>query len=216
MASLGDVGPRDDASYGGGVSTSPLSMDYYRSKITEFQSTLNGLDTGYQAALTALDAGAGWMDDATYAGLQSSVQEFQSKRWTMKATAEAINAGAAVFNSAGGRLPSLSIPGTLGLLPALPFAAIAAVGTAAALTVWGREWLRGLNERLKTAQLLEAQASPEAREALARSISESDAALAVAEQSGFAALAPILKWGAIAVGAWMVWKAVQSFQKGRE
>lgn len=216
MASLGDVGPRDDASYGGGVSTSPLSMDYYRSKITEFQSTLTGLDAGYRATLSALDSGAAWMDDETYAGLQSAAQEFQSKRWTMKATAEAINAGAAVFNSAGGRLPSLSIPGTLGLLPALPFAAIAAVGTAAALTVWGREWLKGVNARLKTAQLLEAQATPEARESLARSISESDSALAIAEESGFATLAPVLKWGAIAVGAWMVWKAVQSFQKGRE
>lgn len=209
---LGDTGPKDDASYNGSVSTSPVSLDYFRSKITEFQTTLQGLDAGYQALLSALDSGSGYLDDESYFGLQALAEEFQGKRWSMKATAEAINAGAAVINYAGGRMPSLSIPGTLGLLPALPFAAVAALGTAAALTVWGRTWLLGLNDRLKTAQLLDAQATPEAKAALAVSIAQSDAAVKLAEESGFAALAPVLKWGAIAVGAWMVW---QAFQKHR-
>ena len=217
VATLGDAGASNsDASYTGSVSTSPVSLDYFRSKITEFQSTLQGLDVGYQAALNALDAGAGALDDATYYGLQDAVNEFQSKRWTMRATAEAINAGAAVINAAGGRMPSLNIPGTLGLLPAIPFAAIAAIGTAATLTVWGNTWLRGLNDRLKAAQLLDAQGTPEARAALAVSIAQSDAAIATAEASGFSALAPLLKWVTVGVGAWMLWKAFQSFKKGKD
>lgn len=214
MATLGDTGPKDDASYSGAVSTSPVSLDYFRSKVTEFQSTLQGLDIGYRAVLSALDQGAGALDDESYSALQDLANEFQSKRWTMRTTAEAINAGAAVINAAGGRMPSLNIPGTLGLLPALPFAAIAAIGTAAALTVWGNTWLRGVNDRLKTAQLLDAQGTPEARAALAVSIAESDAAIATAEASGFSALAPLLKWAAIGVGAWMLWKAWNGRKKG--
>jgi hypothetical protein len=214
-ATLGDAGvSNSDATYTGDVSTSPVSLDYFRSKVTEFQSTLQGLDVGYRAALNALDQGAGALDDETYAGLQDLVTEFQSKRWTMKATAEAINAGAAVINAAGGRMPKLNIPGTLGLLPAIPFAAIAAIGTAAALTVWGNTWLKGLNDRLKTAQLLDAQSTPEARAALAVSIAQSDAAIATAEASGFSTLAPMLKWAAISVGAWMLWKAWNGRKKG--
>jgi len=101
-------------------------------------------------------------------------------------------------------------------LPAIPFAAIAAIGTAATLTVWGNTWLRGLNDRLKAAQLLDAQGTPEARAALAVSIAQSDAAIATAEASGFSALAPLLKWVTVGVGAWMLWKAFQSFKKGKD
>jgi hypothetical protein len=125
-----------------------------------------------------------------------------------------LNLGAAAINAAGGRLPQLSIPGTLGALPlALPFAAVAAVGTAATLMVWGREWLRGVNDRLKTAQLLEAQENPQAAAALARGIVESDAAVAIAEGSTLGAFAGVLKWAAIGVGAFMLYRALAPMLK---
>jgi hypothetical protein len=190
-------------------SSNVMSLDYYRSKVTEYQSTLNALDSGYQAALVALDVPG--LDPQTYSSLSASIDEFQSKRWSLKATAEAINMGAAAVNAAGGRMPELSIPGTLGFLPfALPIAAIVAVGTAATLIVWGQTWLRGVNERLKTAMLLEAQATPEDKAALAVAIQQSDQAVAMADASGLSALAPILKWGAIGIGAFMLWRAFGS------
>lgn len=206
---LGDAGaPNDDASYGGPVSTSALSMDYYRSKITEFQSVLNAVDEGYRAATSALQSGA--LDPASADDLRALLADYDSRRFTLRATAEAINAGAAVVNAAGGRMPSLSLPGTLGLLPAaLPFAAVAAVGAAAVLITWGREWIAGVNDRLKSAQLIAAQDTPEKAAALAASIAQSDAALRVAEGSGLAALSTWIKWGAIALGGYMVWRALQ-------
>ena len=211
---LGDLGPKDDASYTGDVSNSAWSMDYYRSKITDFQSVLQAVDQGYRAAQSALASGG--LDATTADELQVMCDDYLSRRFTLKATAEAINAGAAAFNAMGGRLPSLSIPAGLGLAPALPFAAIAAIGTAAVLISWGRDWIRGVNDRLKTAQLLAAQESPEKAASLAQSIAQSDAAIAIAENSGVAALAPVLKWGAFALGAWLLWKALHGAQKSAD
>lgn len=209
---LGDVGPKDDASYNGSISTSILSMDYYRAKALDFQQVMQGLDLGFKALLSALDNGAG-LDDETYAALQSSAQEYIDRRFLIKGTAEAINAGAAVVNFAGGRFPSLNIPGTLGGLPAVPFAMVAAIATAATLVVWGREWLIGVNQRLRAAQLIDAQTTPEASAALARSMADSDAALAVAQNSGVGALAPMIKWGAIGLGAFLLYRAFMSIKK---
>lgn len=194
--------------------TSAFSIDFARNKVREFQSTLNALDTGYQAAVSILQSPTA-PDDLRYA-MQSAVDDFQSKKWGLKACAEALNMGAAAVNAAGGRMPSLSIPGTLGFLPAaLPFAFVAALGTAATLIVWGREWLRGVNDRLKTEQLLDAQATPETRQELARTIAQTDAAIAQADASGFSALAPLIKWGAIAIGAYMVYRAVAPMIRSR-
>lgn len=205
-AQLGDAwGAADNAAPA--ADSSVFSMDYVRNNVRDFQSTLNALDQGYQAAVTIV-CSAGASEELRY-DMQTAINDFQSKKWTLKATAEALNLGAAAVNAAGGRMPQLSIPGTLGALPlALPFAAVAALGTAATLMVWGREWLRGVNDRLKTAQLLEAQATPESKQELARSIAQTDAAIATAESSGFAALAPIIKWVAIGVGGFMLYRAL--------
>jgi hypothetical protein len=194
------------------ASDSVFSLDFARNKVREFQSVLNALDLGYQSIVATLQSPA--TPDDLRADLQLQADEFQSKKWGLKACAEALNMGAAAVNAAGGRMPQLSIPGTLGIAPlALPFAFVAAIATSATLMVWGREWLRGVNDRMKTAQLLDAQATPEARQELARSIAQTDAAIAQAESSGFAALAPIIKWVAIGVGAFMLYRAVAPMLK---
>lgn len=207
LARLGEAGaPHDDASYTGEVSTSPVSMDYFRSKVLEFQGVLNALDSGYESAVIALQTPG--IDDATANDLAQMIADYKAKRGTLRATVEAINLGAAAVNAAGGRMPELSLPGTLGLLPALPFAAIAALGVAATLIAWGNTWLQGLNDRLKTAQLMEG-ASPEDQQALRQAIVTSDAAVRAADSaSSVGALAPLLKWGAIIVGGFLAWKAI--------
>ena len=198
--SLGDAWGREPAE----PATSPFAMDYYRQKAVEFQSTLNALDKGYSAANAALASGA--LDDESQAAIFEALDEYEGKRTMLKVTAEAINAGAAVINSLGGRFPQLSLPSTLGALPAVPIALIAAIGTAAGLIAWGSQWLTGLNERLKRAQLIEG-ATPSQRDALIRAMQTSDAASTEAQSGVLAAIAPAVKWIALGVLGFLAYRA---------
>lgn len=188
--------------------TSPFAMDYYRNKAREFQVTLDALDRAYWAASGALGTGA--LDDTTAAALEAALADYESKRTSLRVTAEAINAGAAAINALGGRFPSLSIPGTLGLPPLIvPAAMVAAVGTAAALIVWGSQWVQGVNDRLRRAQIIDA-ATPEQRASIVAAMAESDNAVSVASSSMLASLAPTVKWLAIGVGAFLLYRAYMS------
>lgn len=184
---------------------SPFSMDYYRRKAVEFQQVLDALDRSYWAASGALGTGA--LDDATATALEAALADYESRKGSLRLTAEAINAGAATINAMGGRFPRLSIPGTLGLPPLLaPAALVAAIGAAAALIAWGSQWIAGVNERLKRAQIIEGT-SPANRDAIVRAIAESDNAVNVAEGSFLASLAPTVKWIAIGIGAFLLYRA---------
>ena len=188
--------------------TSPFAMDYYRRKAAEFQTTLDALDRTYWAASGALGTGA--LDATTAAALESALSDYESRRTSLRVTAEAINAGAAAVNAMGGRFPSLSIPGTLGLPPLIvPAAMVAAVGTAAALIVWGSQWVQGVNDRLKRAQIIDA-ATPEQRASIVAALAESDNAVSVAGSSMLASLAPTVKWVAIGIGAFLLYRAYMS------
>lgn len=129
VVTLGDAGTsNDDTSYTGEVSDSPVSTDYVRNKIREFQSVLNALDQSYQAGLATWHA-----DGQQDAELDRLLRDYESQSPAMKATAEALNLGAELSNAVGVRMPQLSIPQTLGvgplglLLPAGVVAALAAV-----------------------------------------------------------------------------------------
>ena len=186
-------------------SSSPLALDYYRRKAVEFQQVLDALDRSYWAASGALGTGA--LDEATATALEAALADYESRKGSLRLTAEAINAGAAAINSMGGRFPRLSIPGTLGLPPLLaPAAMVAAIGTAAALIAWGSQWIAGVNERLRRAQIIEGT-SPANRDAIIRAIAESDNAVNVAEGSFLASLAPTVKWVAIGIGAFLLYRA---------
>lgn len=188
--------------------TSPFSMEYYRNKVREFQVTLDALDRAYWAASGALGTGA--LDDTTAAALEAALTDYESKRTSLRVTAKAINAGAAAINALGGRFPSLSIPGTLGIPPIIvPAAMVAAVGTAAALIVWGSQWVQGVNDRLRRAQIIDA-ASPEQRQRIVAAMAESDNAVNVASSSMLASLAPAVKWVAIGIGAFLLYRAYTS------
>lgn len=208
---LGDAGvDNSDVSYTGDVSESSLSLDYYRAKAVEFQRVLNALDAGYLAAVSVIDSDTG--DDSLIADMSDAVAEFDAKKTQLRLTAEAINAGAAVINSMGGRFPSLSVPGTLGFLPiAIPAATVVAIGTAAVLATWGTTWLIGLNDRLKTAQLLDAQKTPEQRAAVARAISDTQNAVDLASGSTWSQIGGVVKWAAIAALGYLAFKAFKDY-----
>ena len=185
--------------------TSPFAMDWYRNKAREFQQVLDALDRSYWAASGALGTGA--LDEATATALEAALADYESRKGSLRLTAEAINAGAFAINSMGGRFPVMSIPGTLGLPPLLaPAALVAAIGTAAGLIVWGSQWIAGVNDRLKRAQIIEGT-SPANRDAIVRAMAESDNAVNVAEGSFLASLAPTVKWIAIGIGAFLLYRA---------
>lgn len=202
---LGDTS-YDDATYTGEVSTSPLSLDYYRDKARQFQVTLNALDQGYASAWNAIDAD---IDSELTSDLSDMVSEFDAKRALLTGTARAINLGAEAINAVGGRFPVLSIPSGLGLLPALPLAAVAAIATAATLIVWGNQWLSGVNERLRRAQLIaeQRQIDPAKAAALIDSLAASDAAVAASSESPLSSIAGMVKWAALGFGAFLVFRA---------
>jgi len=194
------TGPYDEPT----DTASPLSLDYYRQKVLEFQQVINALDeTGRTVDALIRDVGAGELADDLIA-LQS---EFAAKKSQIKIAAEAINFAASGANAIGIRFPVLSVPRTLGAAPIVAGAAIAAaVAAAAAIVVWGRDWIAGVNERLRNAQLMEQV--PEAdRARIAEAIVQTDAALAQANQSPVSAIAGIVKWIAIGVAAFYAYEA---------
>lgn len=200
---LGDAYmPNDDASYEGAQSSSLWSMDYYRGKAREFQVSMIALDEARNAVLDAVNSG---VDENTMAYLNQWLGEFDAKRWQIRAIAEGMNLAASVINSAGGRLPVLSVPQSLAAIPALiPAAGIAAFAAAASMIAWAQIHVNGARERLTMA--LDAQTTPEGRAALARSVAQVEAANSTIMGNPLGALAPLLKWGAVAVGVYMAWK----------
>lgn len=131
-ATLGDAGaPNDDGSYTGEVSTSPVSLDYFRSKFGEFQVALNAADSAYAAGFAVWSS----TGDESLAQL---LAEYEQSAGTVKSIAEAMNIGAAAANAAGIRMPQLSIPGTLGVVPAFIVAPAVAAAVAGAVYWIGR------------------------------------------------------------------------------
>lgn len=209
---LGEAGGLyDDESYTGETGDSSLSVQYYRNKVTEFQTVLDALDRGAAAARQALYSGALAEEDA--ADLESRLQEFEARKGTLRATAEAINAGAAAWNALGGRMPQLSLPSGLAALPVIPLALIAATATAATLIVWGRDWIRGVNARMQQAQLLAAIDDPEKRAEVAAAAAAAASAADLAESSPMTAVAGVVKWVSIAAIAFLAWKAFDAWKR---
>lgn len=204
---VGDAGTGNtDASYGGEDGSSPMSMQYFREEARKFQGIMDALDEAAVAAQSVLDAGPP-PEDAD--ALRQYLREFDSKKVVFRATAQAINAGAYLINQAGGRFPVMQVPQTLGFLPALPVTAVIAIATASTLIVWGREWLKGLNQRLTDARMLEAIEDPEARAQAAQAVLAARAAQVKAEGSPWTSVANVVKWGSI---AWLAWMAYQRFR----
>ena len=216
--------PRDDYSYTGEYSAgNPLSLDYYREKAREFQSTLNALDSAWFATVEAFQLP---LSDDDRRALQQKLVEYEQKKGMLRVTAEAINLGAQSINAMGGRFPNLSLPQTLGIPFALPAAVVAAIATAATLIVWGRDWIAGSlaiqEQALAYAQLSAPEGSPPEvvaqslalKSQLASTVQKTRQAANAAGASGFAALAPLLKWGGIALLGFFAYRTLAPMLKG--
>jgi hypothetical protein len=207
---IGDAGINNsDLLYSGDTGESVWSVQYYRDKAREFQSILNQVDATARAAQAAIEAGT---SPALSADLGDMLAEFDGKKLLFRGTAEAINVGAEVLNSLGGRFPQLSIPAGLGIAQfVIPATTVAAIGVAAGLILWGSQWVTGVVNRMQTEQLL-GYGTPEQKAELARQIVAARNAKLLADESPLQSISGVVKWGAIAVLGWMAW---QAFQKSK-
>lgn len=196
----------------------PLSVDYYRAKLAEFQSMMVALDQTATAARNILplaQEAASVNDDL--ARLQddilASLAEFDAKKGSFKTAAEALNFAINGVNVFGANLPNLRVPSGLGVLPAAAAAAIAGgLAVAAALIVWGRAWIDGMNQRAKIIAVSGAITDPAKRDAALAEALKIEAAAQSAQESPLSNIAGIVKWVGIAAVAYF---ALQAFQKSR-
>lgn len=188
------------------ASQSVLSADYYRDKIREFQVTMNGLDSAYQGIITLL--GTPYIDTETWNQLDAAAREFESKRAMIRQTAEAMNLGANAWNAFGGRMPVLSIPGTLGFLPFVPPAAfLAAVAAAGALVLWASGWLETTARVAERYAMIAVADTPEQKAEIVASWQRIENAKREADGSPLTQIAGVVKWGAIAALAFVGYRA---------
>lgn len=204
-ATLGEAGaPHDDLSYAGEVSSSPVSMDYFRTKFSEFQQSLNAADQAYRAGVEAY---------SIYATPEvgALLDEYEGKASTLKMTAEALNMGASFVNAAGGRMPVLSIPSTLGLPPLLlPAAVVAAVGAAATYVGWALGYARAMNDAIGYAENI--VEDPAQKSSLIAALTKARDAVAIGSGSGLGMLSGPLKIAAIGGLLFLAWRAYTASQ----
>jgi hypothetical protein len=201
----------DDPSTDSTGNITPFQLDYYRNKVVEFQNVLNQLDASAIEAMSLIDED---VDPDLTADLQNYLYQYDQKKSSFRTAAEALNFAINGANQIGANFPTLKMPTTLGFVPLAAGAAIAgALAVAAALIVWGREWIAGLNDRLKTSMVLDKITDPKKRDSVAESIAKIDAAQKAADSSPLSSIANIVKWAGIAAVAYFALTAYQKYQK---
>lgn len=201
----------DDPSTDSTGNITPFQLDYYRNKVVEFQNVLDQLDASAVQAMFLIDQD---IDPELTADLQNYLFQYDQKKGQFRTAAEALNFAINGANQIGANFPTLKIPTTLGFVPLAAGAAIAgALAVAAALIVWGREWIAGLNDRLKTSMVLDKITDPQKRDDVASAIAKVEAAQKAADSSPLSSIANIVKWVGIAAVAYFALQAYQKYQK---
>lgn len=202
-----------------GSNTNYLSVDYYRSKVLEFQQTLVLMDETYNALYSVMDVVM--QDDAAYDEWFGLLDALNSKRTQMKVVAEAINLASTGINATGVSFPKVTLPAGLQIAPVVGIAAAAAATAAAvALIVWAKQFWLTVRDALKRWQTLDAIKSlPEADRADALALLQSaeekvEVARAQADGSSLNSVASLAKWAAIGVLAYYGYQMYKDSQHG--
>lgn len=209
----------DDASYSGETGESAFELQYYRNKAAEFQAVMNGLDKvefALRGAMEALftDDPTGEKHATEIGDIQIMLEELDEKRGPVVMAAQAINAASSSLNAAGVRFPVVSYAQqTLGLAP-LAIAAIAAgaVAGAAALIIWGKDFIQRAFNLLNNIAALDSITDPIAKADLAYRITVAGTA-DKETNSPLTQIAGIVKWGAILIIGAMTVKAFADYSK---
>lgn len=191
-----------------GESASPLQLDYYRQKINEFQSVLVQMDAAAAGAQGLIDL---QIDDIDLVNdLNTLLAEYDLKKGFFRTAAEGLNFAISGVNLIGANFPSVAIPRGLNAIPLVAAAGIAAaLAVAAGLVVWGRDWIRSVDERARRSQILQAIPDGAQRAQAAIEMARIDGAVREADASPLGSIAQIVKWVAI---AGLVYFGLQSFK----
>lgn len=191
--------------------TSIMSLNYYKTKVIEFQDVLYNLDNTAAIVANMIDE---QISPELTVDLQSFMQQYDNKKGYYKTAAEALNLAINGVNVFGAGLPSVRVPAGLAMAPiAMGAAVAAALAAAAALVVWGKEWIVGVNDRLKTELLLGKISDPAKRDAAAAALLQTEANAKAAQGSPLSQISNIVKW--VAIGA-LAYYAFQAYSKTRD
>lgn len=190
--------------------TSMMSLDYYKTKVIEFQDVLYNLDNTAAIVANIIDE---QISPELTVDLQSFMQQYDNKKGYYRTAAEALNLAINGVNVFGAGLPSVRVPSGLAMAPiAMGAAVAAALAAAAALVVWGKEWIVGVNDRLKTELLLGKINDPVKRDAATAALLLTEANAKAAQGSSLSQISNIVKW--VAIGA-LAYFAFQAYSKTR-
>ena len=186
----------------------PVSTSYFAEKAREFQAIVNALDSTSREVDMLIGA---LPESALLDELIAQRDELEGKKGQIKLVAEAVNFAANGLNTLGANLPTIQWPQTLGAVPLVAAGAAAgAIAAAAALIIWGKAWIEGINQRLRNAELL--ASVPDADKArVAEAVLKTDVALAQANESPLASIAGIVKWIAIGAVAFFAYQALDRY-----
>ena len=188
--------------------STPLSVDYYRQKVVEFQALLNNLQGAQEAVIGLIDYGPAEVRPE----LMALLDELDGKIGSYRQVAEALNFGINGLNKIGANFPKLSIPSGLGVAPLVVAGGIgAAVAVAAALIVWGYAWIQKAQVLARQAQLY-GYLTPEQKAVVAQRAIEIEQAAQASESSPLTSVANIAKWVSIAAVAYFAYQAYQKMR----
>ena len=187
----------------------PLQLDYYRQKINEFQNVLVQMDSAAEGAQGLIDAGVN--DVSLLEDLNALLAEYDLKKGYFRTAAEGLNFAISGVNLVGANFPAVKIPRGMNAIPLVAAAGIAAaLAVAAGLIVWGRDWIKSVDERARRSQILEAVPEGPQRTQVAQSMAQIDGAVREADASPLGSIAQIVKWVAI---AGLVYFGLQTFKE---
>ena len=191
-----------------GDTASPIQLDYYRQKIVEFQNVLVQMDSAAEGAGDLIYI----VDDvALLEDLNALLAEYDLKKGYFRTAAEALNLAISGVNLVGANFPAVKIPRGMNAVPLVAAAGIAAaLAVAAGLIVWGRDWIKSVDERARRSQILEALPEGPQRAQAAQAMAKIDGAVREADASPLGSIAQIVKWVAI---AGLVYFGFQTFKQ---
>ena len=186
----------------------PLQLNYYRQKIVEFQNVLVQMDSAAEGAGDLIYI----VDDvALLEDLNGLLAEYDLKKGYFRTAAEALNLAISGVNLVGANFPAVKIPRGMNAIPLVAAAGIAAaLAVAAGLIVWGRDWIKSVDERARRSQILQALPEGPQRAEAARAMAKIDGAVREAEESPLASVANIVKWVAVAA---VIYFGLQTFKE---
>ena len=191
-----------------GETASPIQLDYYRQKIVEFQNVLVQMDSAAEGAgdlIYTVD------DPALLEDLNALLAEYDIKKGYFRTAAEALNLAISGVHLVGANFPAVKIPRGMNAVPLVAAAGIAAaLVVAAGLIVWGRDWIKSVDERARRSQILAALPAGPQRDEAARAMAKIDGAVREAEESPLASVANIVKWVAVAA---VIYFGLQTFKE---